>query len=606
MAIGDDASDAASVKSLETAGSARTGRSQSIRASASNVKQPPRSSGPVGGRTVGKLRPKKPVILSASSAILDVCKAMANARTDSALLTGADGTLAGIVTTTDMTRRVVAQNLDLSTSVSHVMTQNPKYVSVDDDATEALIMMMDNHFRHLPVLGSDGGIVAVLDIAKCMYDAISKIEKVEASGKVVGGGKDAAVMEAFKNSMPTKGMSAEQAAVVQAVMGNMMTMFSGGGDSNSCCNLGAVLEKRNYDDIVLPTLTVREAAKSMAKIKKGVAVANEAGSLVGIFTLKDLNNRVLAKEIDPDTTLVQDVMTPNPESVEPEMTLLDALHLMHDQKYLHLPVVANGTAKGLVDAMDVMDASQGDGKGSDGWRSFWEQTMTIGDDASDAASVKSLETAKSALSSHASRLPIDRHSNAGKVPVKVPKLQLGALGLRRNDDMDEVGSQDLHGLDNYSGSPSIGSGTFDALFTFKVVDPTGNLHKVSAGSERLLLLKAQISDRLQCAPEAFDLRHIDEDGDEVLIGSNAALAETVDNARARGETFVRLIASMNKEDVKRAEIEKVKSTRVLQRTPREILEDAAGSRAVLFGGAAACAALLAVAGFVLIRKGRYY
>ena len=57
-----------------------------------------------------------------------------------------------------MTRRVVAQNLDLSTSVSHVMTQNPKYVSVDDDATEALIMMMDNHFRHLPVLGSDGGI----------------------------------------------------------------------------------------------------------------------------------------------------------------------------------------------------------------------------------------------------------------------------------------------------------------------------------------------------------------------------------------------------------------------------------------------------------------
>ena len=110
---------------------------------------------------------------------------------------------------------------------------------------------------------------------------------------------------------------------------------------------------------------------------------------------------------------------------------------------------------------------------------------------------------------------------------------------------------------------------------------------------------------MQCAPEAFDLRHIDEDGDEVLIGSNAALAETVDNARARGETFVRLIASMNKEDVKRAEIEKAKSTRVLQRTPREILEDAAGSRAVLFGGAAACAALLAVAGFVLIRKGRY-
>ena len=286
-------------------------------------------------------------------------------------------------------------------------------------------MMMDNHFRHLPVLGSDGGIVAVLDIAKCMYDAISKIEKVEASGKVVGGGKDAAVMEAFKNSMPMKGMSAEQAAVVQALMGNMMTMFSGGGDSNSCCNLGAVLEKRNYDDIVLPTLTVREAAKSMAKIKKGVAVANEAGSLVGIFTLKDLNNRVLAKEIDPDTTLVQDVMTPNPESVEPEMTLLDALHLMHDQKYLHLPVVANGTAKGLVDAMDVMDASQGDGKGSDGWRSFWEQTMAIGDDASDAASVKSLETAGSARTGRSQSIK----ASTGNVK-QPPRSSAGPVGGR--------------------------------------------------------------------------------------------------------------------------------------------------------------------------------
>ena len=35
-------------------------------------------------------------------------------------------------------------------------------------------------------IGADGSIVAVLDIAKCMYDAISKIEKLEASGKSVG------------------------------------------------------------------------------------------------------------------------------------------------------------------------------------------------------------------------------------------------------------------------------------------------------------------------------------------------------------------------------------------------------------------------------------
>ena len=177
-----------------------------------------------GSRTVGKLRPKKPVVLAESSAILDVCKAMAEARTDSALLTGADGTLAGIVTTTDMTRKVVALNLEPSASVAGVMTRNPKCVSVDDDATEALIMMMDNHFRHLPVLGTDGSIVAVLDIAKCMYDAISKIEKLEASGKSVGGSNAASsAAEAVKKmTSGLRGVSPEQAAMMQAMMAASM------------------------------------------------------------------------------------------------------------------------------------------------------------------------------------------------------------------------------------------------------------------------------------------------------------------------------------------------------------------------------------------------
>ena len=83
-------------------------------------------------------------------------------------------------------RRVVAKDVDPSTSVDAIMTKKPKCVCMDDNATDALIMMMDNHFRHLPVLDGEGSIVAVLDIAKCMYDAISKIEKVEAANKKRG------------------------------------------------------------------------------------------------------------------------------------------------------------------------------------------------------------------------------------------------------------------------------------------------------------------------------------------------------------------------------------------------------------------------------------
>ena len=341
------------------------------------------------GSTVAKLRPSAPVVLSSKSSILEVSMAMAAGRTDSALLTGPDSTLAGIVTSTDMTRKVVALGKSPAESVSGVMTPNPKCVAMDDDATEALIMMMDNHFRHLPVLDGSGGIVATLDIAKCMYDAISKIEKLEEAGKGVGA---ASASEAVKKATKgLKGVSAQQAAAMQALLGPLMASMFGGSSST----LGGIISKRDFKDVVGPETTVREAAKYMAKIRKGVAVADASGELVGIFTLKDLNNRVLAKELSPDSTLVSEVMTPNPESVSPDMSLLDALHLMHDKKYQHLPVVEGGVVQGLVDVMDVMNATMGDGKGSEGWRSFFEQTMEVEDDGTDTASVRSAGTMNS-------------------------------------------------------------------------------------------------------------------------------------------------------------------------------------------------------------------
>ncbi|CAN0047556.1 unnamed protein product, partial [Choristocarpus tenellus] len=74
-------------------------------------------------------------------------------------------------------RRVVAKRVDPETTpVSTVMTSNPHCVSMDDSAMEALGIMVDRHFRHLPVV--DGGVVkGVLNIAKCLYDALSRLEQ---------------------------------------------------------------------------------------------------------------------------------------------------------------------------------------------------------------------------------------------------------------------------------------------------------------------------------------------------------------------------------------------------------------------------------------------
>ncbi|PON50402.1 hypothetical protein TorRG33x02_314500 [Trema orientale] len=53
----------------------------------------------------------------------------------------------------------------------------------------------------------------------------------------------------------------------------------------------------------------------------------------------DILMRVVAQNLSPELTLVEKVMTPNPECATLETTILDALHIMHDGKFLHLPVL---------------------------------------------------------------------------------------------------------------------------------------------------------------------------------------------------------------------------------------------------------------------------
>ena len=42
-------------------------------------------------------------------------------------------------------------------------------------------MMVGNRFRHLPVLDEAGANAGLLDIAKCLYEAISALEHVKAT-----------------------------------------------------------------------------------------------------------------------------------------------------------------------------------------------------------------------------------------------------------------------------------------------------------------------------------------------------------------------------------------------------------------------------------------
>ncbi|MGZ5259063.1 MAG: CBS domain-containing protein [Burkholderiales bacterium] len=101
--------------------------------------------------------------------------------------------------------------------------------------------------------------------------------------------------------------------------------------------------------------TVQHACERMVERRMGaVLVTDDKNHLVGIFTGRDAV-RVLAEGKSAGETTLATAMTPDPDTIEPDRTAIDALRAMSDGGYRHLPIVADGKILGIV--------SRGDFKG---------------------------------------------------------------------------------------------------------------------------------------------------------------------------------------------------------------------------------------------------
>jgi len=98
-----------------------------------------------------------------------------------------------------------------------------------------------------------------------------------------------------------------------------------------------------------PAASVQDACAQMRDRRTGsVLVTDENSALVGIFTATDAVHRVLAERKDPATVTLGDVMTPNPVTISPEKSALDALRLMWDGGFHHVPLTRAGEVVGVV------------------------------------------------------------------------------------------------------------------------------------------------------------------------------------------------------------------------------------------------------------------
>ena len=108
---------------------------------------------------------------------------------------------------------------------------------------------------------------------------------------------------------------------------------------------------------VRPDTQLFEVVGKLREFRCGSAVVEDAdGTLLGIFTERDLMNRVDHRSFAWHTQPVSQVMTAHPTCVTRDESLAGALERMSTGGFRHLPIVdANGHATGLVSIRDILN-----------------------------------------------------------------------------------------------------------------------------------------------------------------------------------------------------------------------------------------------------------
>jgi CBS domain-containing protein len=116
----------------------------------------------------------------------------------------------------------------------------------------------------------------------------------------------------------------------------------------------SVMERKKFITAA-PTDTVSQAARLMATHDAGAVLIVEDHQLTGIFTERDVVFRVIALGRDPKATVLLDVMTAEPKTLDPKQSYGHALVIMQENGFRHVPVVEDGKAIGIISSRNAMD-----------------------------------------------------------------------------------------------------------------------------------------------------------------------------------------------------------------------------------------------------------
>ena len=114
-----------------------------------------------------------PVTVEAGSSVGQLVEAVQRKNVGCALVYEADR-LIGIISERDVLMKVVARDVSYSEPVDKFMTHNPITLTSDRTIGDAVNLMNEENFRHVPIIGNDGsayGIVSIKDIINLVAES---------------------------------------------------------------------------------------------------------------------------------------------------------------------------------------------------------------------------------------------------------------------------------------------------------------------------------------------------------------------------------------------------------------------------------------------------
>ena len=117
-----------------------------------------------------------------------------------------------------------------------------------------------------------------------------------------------------------------------------------------------ILDHHTDNYYVQADWSVRQAARYMAERNIGAAaVVNTDMQVIGMFSERDVLQRVISPGLNPDELTVGEVMTRDIVHTHPDESLDICSYKMNERRCRHLPVLENGRLVGMISMRDILE-----------------------------------------------------------------------------------------------------------------------------------------------------------------------------------------------------------------------------------------------------------